>query len=52
MPNALVLVHIESLAMTVTGSSTLHFLRNYKPVAITANATFFRLGKPLIIKDT
>lgn len=48
---ALVLAHIGPVAMAVTSSLTMHFLRACQPGLLTADARLLRLGRRLVISD-
>ncbi len=48
---ALVLAHIGPVAMAVTSTLTMNFLRACPPVLLTADARLLRLGRRLIVSD-
>lgn len=48
---ALVLAHVGEVAMAVTTSLTMHFLRGAKPGPITAEATLLRLGRRIVTAE-
>lgn len=48
---AMVLAHVGPVAMAVTTSLTLHFLRGCPPGAVTAHARLVRLGKRIVTVD-
>ncbi len=48
---ALVLAHVGEVAMAVTTSLTMHFLRGAKPGPVTAEATLLKLGRRIATAD-
>jgi uncharacterized protein (TIGR00369 family) len=48
---ALVLAHVGPVAMAVTNSLTIHFLRGCKPGPVFADARLLRLGRRIVTTD-